>query len=185
MVTIGEGTKTKMINTEQQQLKVLFKKHRKIIRNIKKISQFKEPALILIRLSNKVEFYENAIGTEFNYTHSNGEETKIILDRSQQLTFDYGPHTFKAYICHEDEAMPYPHRPILYAQTLQTLLDKIMNDIKNWKAKEWEAKGNMWWKIGMAIGGIILAIAMYKLLVPPQNITVLGSIAQNVTLPVG
>lgn len=176
---------TEQFNTTQEnkQIQLLFKKIKGLIKKKKKLVQFKQPVLFLIRLNNRVEFYEKATGTEFTYEHSNGEQTKIILDQAQQLTFDYGSDTFKGYICHEDEAMPYPHRPILYAQTLQTLLDKIMNDIKNWKAKEWEAKGSMFWKIGLAIAGIILAFALYKLLVPPQQVTVLTNTLQNLTLP--
>lgn len=167
---------------EHEKIRTLFAQHKRLLINKKKIAPHKDPILLLLRLNNKVEYYHNVKTKKFEFKHSDGDERYILLDQAQLLTFDYGSNSFKGYIAHEDEALPYPHRPILYAQTVQVLIDKIMNDIKTWKAKELEAKGSMMWKIGAGIAIIIIAYALYKVLVPePTQAPIIIQTLTNLT----
>lgn len=165
-------------------MKILIAQYKTLLTNKKKIRNFKEPILLLIRRNGKVEYYQKQANTEFTFEHSDGKDRTIHLEPSQLLSFEYGSETFKGYIAYEDEYLPYPQKPILYSQTVQTIIDKIMNDINTWKAQEFSAKGKMWWSILGGIALCIVAYAVYTMLKqqPAQTIQI---ITANITPPVG
>lgn len=156
----------------ERRIKVLLKKHKKLLTSYRDVIDFKEPIIFLIRRSQKVEFYENAIKNKFEFTDAEGETRNIILDPSFLLTFDYGKKRFKGYVCHEDHKTPLPENPFITAQQFDMAIDKTLNDVKEWKAKELKAKGEMWKAILIGIAVLGLVYILYKMLIknePPSN----------------
>jgi hypothetical protein len=82
------------------------------------------------------------------------------------MTFDYGKRTFKGYICHEDYPTPLPERPVVTAEQFQWAIDKTQQDLKDWKAKEYSAKGDMWYRILIGIAIVIGVLGFVKMIVP-------------------
>jgi hypothetical protein len=149
-----------------QKIKVLLKKYKKWSGEYYDTKDFKEPALLLLRRTNRVEFFEDATQGEFYFEHSDGSQRMLLLNPRYQQTFDYGKKTFRGYICHEDQPLPYPTNVELTSELVTLSHEKTLNTLKEWKAKEIKAKGDLVWKIGGAIAMCILAYAMYKLMVP-------------------
>lgn len=171
-----------------KKIRLLIKKQKGLLWAKKSMVKFKEPIVFLMRRTGKIEFYENATSGEFEYEHSNGRTNKILLSPEYQHTFDYGSTYFKGYILHEDNATPLPDKPLVSAELFSIALDKTLHDIKTWKAKELEAKGQLIWKIGMAVGLVIVAITFYYMIVsnqaPPTTATAVKTVAKNVSLAV-
>lgn len=165
------------MNKEQKkQLKTLFKKHKGLIKKYNSTVEFNEPVLLLIRRTNKVEFYEDIKQNEFNYEHSDGTQ-RILLLTNNQLQFDYGDKKFRGYIAHEDFPTPLPEIPEVSSKEMTIALTKVLHDISKWKTQEWKAKSDFAWKIGAAIALIIVAITLYAMLKPqtipkPEVITI-------------
>lgn len=164
-------TKQTIKKSEAKQIRKLFSKHKKLIRTYKRTVDFKEPILILMRKAGKAEFYEKATSGEFNYVHSDKTNRTIILNTRQLQVFDYGNKTFKGYICHEDFPTALPDSPTLNSEMFTIAVEKTLADIKKWKAEELKQKGQFVWKLLIGIAAIILAYAMYKLLLPQQVTT--------------
>lgn len=143
----------------------LFKKHKRLLKDKEAIGEFKEPIIQLIKRGNKVEWYEDATKGQFEYENSDGETRHITLNPHYQLTFDYGGKIFRGYICHEDYPIPLPAEPLVQAEMFHIAIDKTLNDMRKWKAEEISAKAGFWFKVLGGVALIILAYAIYKLLV--------------------
>lgn len=165
-----ENKKTE-IKQRNQRLNALFKKHKGLIFKYKRTVNFKEPVALLLRRTGTIEFYEQVNQSEFQFEHTDGKEYKIYLAPRYLHTFEYGNTTFKGYILHEDSAYPLPTDPIHSTQMINAVIDKTLNDIKSWKAKELEAKGKLWWSILIGIAIIGLVYVLYKLMVPTPPTT--------------
>ena len=76
-------------------------------------------------------------------------------------SFDYGKgNKFKGYICHEDYPIPLPDNPVLTAEVFQMAIDKTLNDIKKWRAKELQAKGDLVWKLLVGVAIVIAVLGV-------------------------
>lgn len=158
-----------MKQTKAQNRKTLFKKKKKLFKEYYDTVDFKEPIIILMRRTQNAEFFENATQGEFTYKHSDETERKILLNTKYLQTFPYGKKNFKGYICHEDSPLPLPAEPEVTAETIGIAIDKTLNDIKKWKAEEWKAKGDFYWKLALGIVAIIGIYILYKLLIPSTD----------------
>lgn len=143
-----------------KRIKTLLKKRETLLKKKYETVEFKSPVVFLMRNNGKTDFYEDATVGEWKFTHTNGEEKKVILDPSLQTTFNYGKTAFKGYIIQEDEKLPYPHNPLIYAQQWEMYSDKMLNDIRKHKAEEYKGMGSLIMKIAMAIALIIGVLAV-------------------------
>lgn len=153
--------------SKAEKRKTLFKKKKTLFRNYYETGDFKEPILILMRRTQQAEFFENATKGEFLFEHSDGTDRTILLNQKYMQSFPYGKKIFKGYICHEDNPIPLPSEPEITAETVGIAIDKTLNDIKKWKAEEWKAKGNFYWKLIMGIVALIGMYILYKLIINP------------------
>lgn len=176
-----KGTREEDIKSQAERINTLFKKHKSMIGDQKATAKFKEPILILMRNNKKAEFYENATIGKFEYTHSNGEDMYIQLNRHFLQTFPYGTSEFIGYICHEDYPYPMPHDALITAEMKKIQEEKILNDYRKWTAEEWKAKGDLWWKILIGIAAILLAYALFRMLVPSTDGTVERAVTETIT----
>lgn len=179
-------TETTTKKSPAKKLRWLYKKHKKLIRSYKETSNFKEPTLQLKRQSGKVEFFENATGTQFYYQHSDGSERFIILQPEKRLTFEYGNKTFSGYICDEDNPLPLPENPLVTTETFGLAIEKTLNDIKKWKAEETRAKAAYIKQIGITIAIVIGLIILYKMVIQPNTntTTIIKDASLGLILPI-
>lgn len=174
-----------MEKSKAKEIKILIKKYQGLLKKHFETANFKEPVLFLMQRNGKVTFYENATAGEFVYEHSDKSRRYINLT-GRPYEFDYGRKGFKGYICHEDFPYPLPEQPELSAEVHAIAIDKAVSDLKKWKEKEIRAKTDMYKTIGFIIIGLILAFAMYKLLVkgnPEPMKTIAKPIVNNIPTP--
>jgi len=152
--------------SKAKRIKVLLKNYDGRFKSYQEMSNFQEPVMFLMRNTRKTEFYDNATTGYFEFIHTDGRTRRIKLSPEFLQTFDYGKKTFKGYICHEDYPTPLPEKPLVTAEQFQWAIDKTQQDLTNYKAKELTARGDMWWKILLGVGAVILAFALAKMLVP-------------------
>lgn len=178
---------------QNKKIKNLFKKYKKTFGTYKSIAQFKEPICILMRTTNKADFYEDVKTGEFTFEHSDGKTRSILLTPKNIQTFDYGNSTFRGYVCHENFPLPLPQEPLATVEEINIVINKTLNDMKKWKAMERKALGDLFYKIAVGIAIIILAIVAYKLVAPnnpAQTVqtvqqvapTIIREVAQNGTI---
>lgn len=149
---------------EDKRIDILLKKY-KGIKGKLDTARFKEPVVFMIRRTGKVEFFEGITQGTWYFQHSDGDERFIMIDVSFQKTFEYGEKVFRGYICSEDHPTPLPDNPITTTEQMNIAIEKVLNDLKEWKAKELVAKGKMFWYIAIGIGIVICAIILFKMLV--------------------
>lgn len=172
--------KKKRRTTEEQKekLKILFKKHKGLIRKYYSIAQFKEPVVLLMRRGNMIEFLEGETGDHLDIEHSNGENRKIILNQSFLYTFDYGKRSFRGYICHEDHPIPIPYDPLVMCELFGVAIDKTLNDVRKWKIKEIQEKTNFWWTILIGLAILVALVVVYLIAKPtPPQQTIIRDVA--------
>lgn len=174
----------RMQQSKAKQLRILFKKHKKLIKSYYETSNFKEPVIFLERRNGRVNFFENATAGEFHFDHSDGNKRTILLNPAQQKMWDYGTKLFKGYYCHEDFPVPLPEDPVITSEMFNMAIEKALHDMKKWNAKEWEGKGKFVLYIGLGIGAIILAYAMYGMFVhdPAPVAAPITQAAGNITI---
>lgn len=154
---------------DKRRIKILIKKQKKLIGSHKKITGFKEPVVFFIRNNGHVEFYENAKNSKFRFQTEKEQERTIELDTGRMLTFDYGNNNFKGYILHEDNPFPLPIKPVIDAELLYIITEKVLNDMRKWKAEELKALSGIIGKIALFAMVIIGGYILYKIMVkePP------------------
>lgn len=159
---------SQVLDLKNQRLDILFKKQKKFLSKGYNLADFKEPVLQLIRRDMSVEFYENVKPGTYVIKHSdkNIDTVEINLPEGKILRFPYGPKSFRGYIHHEDEFVPYPQDLLLNAEMVRIMIDKTLNDVKKWKAEEIRARGDVWIKIAMAVALVIGAYAVYRMVIP-------------------
>lgn len=157
-------SQAKKINTLLQMQKGMLGRQQRLV-------NFKQPCLMLLRNNKKAEWYENATIGKFEYTHSNGEDMYITLNRHFLQTLDYAGKEIQIYICHEDYPFPLPHEPLITAELKKISDEKILNDYRKWLAEELKAKGDMWWKILLGIAIIGGVYVLYRMLTPATPVT--------------
>lgn len=163
-------TKLKKEQSKAQKIKILLKKYDGRFKSYMEMSSFEEPVVFLLRNNRRAEFYEKATSGKFIFIHTDGKERSIDLSPQFLHTFDYGKRNFKGYVCHEDFPTPLPEIPVVTGEMYQMGIEKTLNDFKKWKADETRAIGDMWWKILLGLGAVILAIGAVKLLVPSLSL---------------
>lgn len=143
----------------------------------------KEPIMLFGRRNNQFEIYEGVTTGMLEFKHTSGQKRFIIVDPNTQCVFGAGKTSIKGYWAHEDHPISGWPNPLATTEQVNIIIEKTLNDQAKWKAKDKEALGNMWLKIGLGIGAIVLAVAMYKLLVPqPQAVQVIYETAkENIT----
>lgn len=156
--------------SKAKRIKILLKNYQGRFKSYQEMANFKEPVMMLIRNSRKVEFYDDVTSGWFEFIHSDGSGRRIKLSPEFLQTFDYGKRIFKGYICHEDYPTPLPEKPVVTAEQFQWAIDKTQNDLQNWRSKELTAKGIMWYKIIIGVAILIGVIGFVKLIVPDFNI---------------
>lgn len=70
------------------------------------------------------------------------------------------------YWGHEDYPVTGWPDPTITTEQVNIIIDKTLNDIKKWLATEKKAIGEMWLKIGLGVGAVILALAVFYTLKP-------------------
>lgn len=145
-----------------ERLNVLFKKTKKLITTQEHLTTFNEPVVLLIRRYNRVEFIELNGSTKLTFKHTDGEELELNLPATQLLTFDYAGKTFTGFIHYEDEAYPYPRRPLFYSEAWYATIQKIKADIKNRYAEKINAWGDLLLKVGIGAGLVIGAYFLFR-----------------------
>ena len=106
-------------NEKSERIRVLLRKYKGLMKSHYKTVQFKEPIVFLIRRNKKVEFFDNALTGRFAFTHSDGDDRFILLEKNM-LEFDYGAKKFRGYICHEDSPIPLPDTPLITSVMIVT-----------------------------------------------------------------
>lgn len=181
-----EKEKLKHLNKiRKQRIKEVFTKQKRFLKARYNRLPIEEPVLYLHRRSGQVEFYEGVKEGLFEFKHSDGEIRFIIVNTNTQEMYGHTKDKYRGYIAHEDHPITGFPDPVMTCEQVNIIVEKSLNDIKKWKAKELQARGDMWWKIGLAIGAVILAIALFKTLVPTQPETVVQVVketAQNITI---
>lgn len=145
---------------DPRELNSLFEKYKSIMRTHHESVPFKEPILILIRRNKKIDFIEDVPETIHKYEHSDGSKRYILLDTRDILTFPYGGKEFRGYICHEDSPLPLPTDAIITTETMNMIIEKTLNTMKDLEAKIEEAKGNKYYNVLIGIAVIIAVIAV-------------------------
>lgn len=161
-------TTTEKKQWDDKRIRELLVKHKGIVFDKKKRTQFKEPVAFLIRESGRVEFYEDVKGGEYEFEHSSGEQTSILLNPAKQLHFDYGNITFRGYIIDENNANVLPDRPGLDARTFTVHEEKALSDMRRWKVEELKAKSDKYWTIAVVILGLVVLYILYKMIFKGQ-----------------
>lgn len=131
-------------------------------------TQFKSPCMFLERRSGDVEFYEDATAGLMEYDHSDKSKRFIILIPSMQKKFGFADRSFKGYFCHEDSPLPIGTDPTITTEQVNIIVDKSLNDIKEWKAKEIKEWSNLAWTVGLGIAIIFLAIGFVIVMWPEK-----------------
>ena len=148
----------------------LFKKKKGLFKDYQHTADFKEPIGILLRRGRKAEWLEDLKQGTLVVDHSDGTTRPIILDTKYLIAFPYGKKVFQGYLLHEDFPTPLPPDPVLTAETVGHTIDKTLNDMKKWKAEEWQAKGDYYWKLFAGVGMLIGLYLLYKLLFDPTPV---------------
>lgn len=177
-----EQNKIKRVNPTE--IKFIYKKYQKLMRQKEELADFKEPIVMLERRDGGVDFYEDAKQGEWEYEHSEGEYRIITLHPKFLKKFRYGKGFFKGYYCHEDYPFPLTADILCPIDTFTVAIEKALNDMRKWKAQEWEARGNFWWKVAGGIALLIGVYILYKMLIPSNTTIehkVTETIIQNVT----
>lgn len=171
-----------------KKVKNLFLKHQKWRGTYYNTTKFKSPCVFLERRSGEVEFYEDATSGLMEYEHSDGTKRFIVLVPSMQKKFGFADRSFKGYQCHEDSPLPLGTDPTITTEQVNIIIDKSLNDIKEWKAKEVREYSNLVWTIGIAVAIILVAVAFVVVLWPentPQQAQVIKdttvTVVQNVS----
>lgn len=172
-----------------KKVKILFKRQQGMLKKYREMANFEEPIALLIRRTGKVEFHDRCTSGFFEFKHSDGKDRKIQLSPEFLKTFDYGKRTFKGYILDEDRPIPLPESPLCTIETYEMGITKTLNDISKWKQKEYEGIGKMWLNIAMALGLLLLVMAVVKMMAPNLNLNpfsggekvVVQTIADNIT----
>lgn len=171
-----------------KQRKLLFKKTKNLLRAHISLVEFDEPVGILLRRNRRAEFYEGLKKGKFSFRHSDGTERFIMLDPRYLQIMPYGMKStgMAGYIMHEDFPTPIPEDPVLTIEQSGEALEKVMNDVRDLRAKEYRAKGEMWWKILLGVAILGAVYVLYGMLVdkgaPPVQVTV--PVVQNITATV-
>lgn len=166
-MTKEEREEIEQKQSQAKKLRKMFKIYKGLILRKRKAANFKEPCMILLRRGARGEFYENVTTGMFDYVHSDGSDRKILLNREYHR-MDYGDRDFLCYICHEDFAFPIPTgiEPALSSENFAIAIQKTLNDLDKLRAAEVKAKAMFFWKIAAGIALILMAIMVYKTVVP-------------------
>lgn len=167
-----------------KKIRNLIKKQKGILKEEIKTTKFKEPIMLLERLNGEVELYEDVTKGLFEYKHSNGETRFIIVEPSTKRSFGFADRRFTGYIAHENYPITGLPEPLMTVEQVNTIVEKSINDMKEWKAKEIrEYKGLVKWAfIGLAI--VIVAYFLGKAIVgsPPEAQTIIQVVNQTPTI---
>lgn len=125
----------KVLKTQAKERRTVFKKAKGLLRSYYNISEFDEPIAILMRRNQKCDFFEKVTKGNFFIQHSDGNERQIFIDPKFLQTFNYGKHTFKGYILHEDFPTPLPEDPLVTSEMISIANYKTLNDMSQWKAQ--------------------------------------------------
>lgn len=167
--------------SKAKKAEVLFKKHKGLIKEYYRFVPFDEPIMIFIRRTGKAEWHEKVTLGQYNFTHSNGEQRYIIIDRNQ-IEFKVGDKKFKGYICHEDHPFPLPEEPLLTTEMFDITIDKTLHDRKDWETKLTREKGKLIWTIAISIAIIIAAYAVFRMVVPAQETQIVTQAALDTVM---
>ena len=104
-----KSTKIQKKQSRAKRTKILLKQfEKKFEGDYLGMANFKEPVIMLIRRTKKVEWYDDANVGYFTFAHTDGTKREVKLDQEFLLTFDYGKRQFRGYIIHEDFPTPLP-----------------------------------------------------------------------------
>lgn len=170
--------KYKDMRSEAKERRILFKKHKGLIRAEEQLSNFKEPAAILMRRSGAGQWFENVTKGKFDFDHSDGSKRFIIITGKPQ-DMQYAGKTFKLYILHEDFPLPLPEDPLYTTEQVSLMLEQALISTQKLKAKDWEGKTNLVKTIIWGVIGIIGAYILYKILAPTGNTQPAQQVAQQ------
>ena len=152
-----------------KRVRMLYKKNSGVFKDKEKLTEFKEPIVMLKRRSGTVEFLEDASKGRMEITHSDGKPRTIYLDPAFLLTFDYGKKKFKGYWCDEDHPLPLPLDPIITTETINQIVEKIsldmnkMNTPKGMNPKT--IKMLIWFALGAGLLLILWQTHIFEMLV--------------------
>lgn len=173
----------KDLRSEAQERRTLFKKYKKILGEEERLSNFKEPAAILLRRSGQGEWLEGVTKGKYAFTHSDGSRRFIIIT-GKPNDMRYAGRLFKLYVLHEDFPIPIPEDPLITTEQVSLMLEQALIGSQKIRAKDWEGKNNMIKIIIWGIIGLIVAVIVYKLVVPanPQVAqTIAETVKENIT----
>lgn len=177
----SERTEREKRLDEKNRINTLITKQKKLLKTYYNKTRFQEPALILLRNSQQAEFYEGITTGKYKYTHSDGRERELLVTNSRRYQFPYLNESFSCYIAHEDSTTVLPEDPILTSELYMISKNKDLNDIQNYKAKELKAVSGLVKTIGLILIGLIIAYAIYKMILPPQATNTAAETIKNIT----
>lgn len=158
-----EGSTYKQRRQTAKKINAIIQDHKKWRLRYQSIAPLREPVMFLIRRGGSVEYYDNVKETTFTVPDTpQGEDKKIHLNERKLLTFKYGKHTFKGYICHEDHAFPLPSKKSVDAALMEAVVYKMFINYEKLKAGLERARWTGISKAIWAIAGLVLAYAFYK-----------------------
>ena len=168
-----------------QRLPMLFKKSKGLITDYKKLKSFKEPCALLMRVGGNVEFYENVKGDEYAFEHSNSKKCKIRLTARGLKNFDYGGTKFKGYILDENKATPIldgtEYSDYLSSELMESTIQKYSVEREKLALETAKAQAKTWMNVFIGVALVILAVGVYKMMVPGGDTTVVQAVVENIT----
>ena len=125
-----------------------------------KLAKFEEPLIQLMRRTGKLEWFHKATEGAFSFDHTNGGKRTVQIDRGNLWRGEYANENVEMYIIHEDYPTSFPENPIVTGQMIENLIDKTQHDTASLKTRELRAKGDLVYKVALAItvivGGVIV-----------------------------
>ena len=169
-----------------QEIKILLKKKKSLMKEVRKLAAFKEPVLMLIRSTRRVEFYEGVEKGEFTYTRGKDKEGNDIegtlhLDPQYLLTFSYGNDIYKGYIADDKSIYPYPQKPLAQAELMENVVDKLLYDLRQYNLRQQKIKREGIKNILWVLVAAFVAFLIYRYWTTTHTHIIAQTIADNIT----
>lgn len=157
--------------SQAKKINELLKKQKGIIKEKINTTNFKSPVMFFERRSGEIEFYENVTKGMFEFKHSDGENRFIIINTNDKKKFGFADKTFHGYFAHEDYPITGKPDPLVTTEQINIIVEKSLTDIKEWQTKATRANTELIKTIAWGVIGIIIAIVIYKMMVPQATTT--------------
>lgn len=120
---------------QSERIKVLLRRHKKLIGTEAKTANFEGITLLLAKNGNyPAEIHHKVTPGDFEFTHTDGSKRFITLGRDY-IYMEYGNKTIPIYICHEDYPVPLTKMmdPVIATDTTALVQEKTVQELQGLK----------------------------------------------------